>query len=184
MRYETDNRKSLNDVMRFMNRWFAENGVGFEEMDIQRACTSISNHDFSEFFARHVFGTMDPPFAEYLEYAGIDYSEDIIACSFPFPLRGNRISGRRGPDDEEQEGPRPGETIKTIDGEPFENANDFLRAHAVGDVVKLTLERRDEEREVEVTLKDKVTMIPTLSYRDDITEKQRSIREAWLTSVN
>lgn len=77
IRYETDNRKSLDDVMRFLNRWFAERGVGFEEGDIERACTAISNYDFGEFFARHVYGTMDPPLKEYLAYAGIAYEESF-----------------------------------------------------------------------------------------------------------
>ncbi len=77
IRHETDNRKSLDDVMRFLNRWFAERDVGFEEGDIERACTAISNYDFGEFFARHVYGTMDPPLKEYLAYAGIAYEESF-----------------------------------------------------------------------------------------------------------
>ena len=77
IRHETDNKKSLDDVMRFLNRWFAERGVGFQEGDIERACTAISNYDFGEFFARYVFGTMDPPFAEYFGYAGILYEETL-----------------------------------------------------------------------------------------------------------
>ena len=185
IRHETDNRKSLNDVMRFLNRWFAEHNTGFEELDVERACTAVSNYDFGEFFARHVFGTVDPPFAEYLDYAGIDYSEDVVECSFPFALRDKRIFGRRGTGDEEQEAlPRSGETILSIDGEDFEDADAFLRAHAAGDVVKLTLERRDEQREVEVTLSDRQKMIPTLTYREDATEKQLLIRDSWLTSVD
>ena len=119
MRHETDGAKSLNDVMRFLNRWFAERDEGFAEDDVERACTAISNFDFGEFFARHVTGTMDPPIAEYLGYAGIEYSEEIIDCSFPFELRGKRIAGRPGPGDEDEEGPRPGETLIGIDGVDF-----------------------------------------------------------------
>jgi len=185
IRHETNNTKSLNDVMRFMNRWFAEGGVGFEEGDVERACTAISNHDFSEFFARHVYGTVDPPFAEYLAYAGVDYAEETIDCSFPFALRGKRISGRFRPGNEEEPGPRPGETIMAIDGVDFEDANEFLREHAPGDVVTLILKpfQGDEDREVEVTLTDEPVMIPTLGFSDDASELQLEIRETWLTSV-
>ena len=182
IRHETDNKKSLNDVMRFLNRWFAERNVGFEEGDIERACTAVSNYDFQEFFARHVFGTMDPPFAEYLGYAGIDYEADVIACSFPFRLRGKRISGRPSEADADLPGPRPGETVQAIDGVEFTDGDAFLRAHAPGDVVTLTLERNGETREVEVTLGDEETMTPTLTFRADATEKQLRIRESWLTS--
>jgi len=184
MRHETDERVSLNDVMRFLNRWFAERGVGFEEADVERACTALSNHDFGEFFARHVYGTVDPPLAEYLAYAGIDYAEDVIPCSFPFDLRGKRISGRPQPGDEEKPGPRPGETVAAIDGQEFEDARSFLRGHAAGDVVELTLERGEERRAVEVTLAAEPIVIPSLTLRDDATEKQLSMRARWLGSVD
>ncbi len=180
IRHETDGRKSLNDVIRFLNRWFAEQDVGFEEGDIERACTAISNHDFREFFARHVYGTLDPPFAEYLAYAGIEYTEDVIPCSFPFLVRRNRI---RGMVSEDPEAPRRNETIKSIDGEEFEDASAFLRKHAPGDVVELTLVSDEGERTVDVTLEDKPRMTPSLVFRDDATEKQLRLRESWLTSV-
>jgi predicted metalloprotease with PDZ domain len=186
IRHETDNRKSLNDVMRFLNRWFAEHDVGFEEHDIERACTAISNYDFSEFFARHVYGTMDPPLLEYLSYAGIDYSEEVIECSFPFTVRGNRISGRLvapAEADDESPGPRPRDVILTADGEKFEDADGLLKQHAPGDVVKLTLERGDETHEFDVKLEER-SMIPTLRYREDATRQELRIREAWLSSVN
>ena len=105
IRQETDNKKSLDDVMRFMNRWFAEKDVGFEEGDVERACTAISNYDFSEFFARHVYGTLDPPMQESFSFAGIEYTES---------MDGNQ-------------------------------------------------------------------MVPSLRFLDDITDKQRRIREGWLT---
>ncbi len=183
MRHETDNRKSLNDVMRFLNRWFAERGVGFEEDDIERTCTAISNCDFDEFFARHVQGTLDPPIAEHLAYAGIDYEEEVIDCDFPFDLWGTRIAGRPAPEGEEPEGPRPGEQIRAIDGRDFEGRHEFLRAHSAGDAIVLTLERGEEQREVDVTLVEASILIPSLSFRADPTEKQRLIRDTWLSSV-
>jgi len=183
IRHETGDRFSLNDVMRFMNRWFAEHDVGFEEGDVERACTAISNHDFSEFFARHVYGTLDPPFAEYFAYAGIEYSADVIPCSFPFALRGDRVSGRPSEDDPEDQ-PRPGERIVTVDGEPFEDANAILRGHAAGDVVKLALQRgEDEEPELEVTLTDTPITVPELRFLEGATEAQLRLRERWLRSV-
>jgi predicted metalloprotease with PDZ domain len=203
IRHETKNEKNLNDVMRFMNRWFAERDVGFEENDVERACTAISNHDFGEFFARHVSGTMDPPLAEYLAYAGIEYTEETIPCSFPFNERRGRISGNMGrrpetppaqvveaaaADDggqvQEPEPPQPGETIVLVDGEKFENAEAVLRRHAPGDVVRLTLERDGEQREVDVKLTDTTRMIPAMKWMEDASELQRTIRADWLGSVH
>ena len=184
MRHETDNRLSLNDVMRFLSRWFGERNVGFEENDIERACTAVSNHDFGEFFARHVTGTMDPPLERILGYAGIDYAEEVIPCSFPFSLRGKRISGRPRRGEAESPEPRPGDTILAVDGEPFEDESEVLRSHAGGDVVVLTLQRGEEEREAEVTLSENAILIPSLSYRENATEAQRALRNSWLGSVH
>ncbi len=184
IRHETNNAKSLNDVMRFFNRWFAEKNVGFAEGDVERACTSLSNYDFSEFFARHVYGTVDPPLAEYFAYAGLSYTEDVTPCSFPFALRGKRVSGRRGQTKEPSEGPISGETILSIDGEEFTDSRTFLRTHQPGDVVTLTLERKGEQRDVAVTLIDRPIVTASLKVREDATEKQNRIRKAWLTSVD
>ena len=187
IRKETNGAKSLNDVMRFLNRWFAERNVGFEEGDIERACTAVSNHDFSEFFARHVVGTMDPPFEEYLGYVGIDYVAEKIPCSFPFNVRSGRIRGRRlreEPTAEQLAAPIVGDVIISIDGVPFEDEDAFLNAHLPGDVVKITLERDDEERVVEVTLEDRSRMTPTMTWNENPTEAQLALREAWLTSVD
>ena len=185
IRHETRGTKSLNDVMRFFNRWFAQNGEGFREGDVERACTAISNYDFSEFFARHVHGTMDPDIGEYLAYAGIQYEEDKIPCSFPFRLFGSRITGRRGPGEElPEDQPRPGDTVTSVEGEIFEDLNDFLRDRSAGDVVNLELSRGGVELIVEVTLTDREQMVPTLSFDENATSEQLALREVWLTSVD
>ena len=183
IRHETEGRKSLNDVMRFMNRWFAERRQGFEEDDVERACTAISNHGFAEFFARHVQGTLDPPIGECLGYAGIDYREETIPCSFPFSGRGRRVGGRPGPETASDPGPRPGETIRAANGADFTTATAFLRGHQPGDSVVLVLERNGETREATVVLAAETQMVPTLEFRADATEEQRRIRDAWLGST-
>ena len=183
IRHETNNAKSLNDVMRFFNRWFAEKNVGFAEGDVERACTALSNYDFSEFFALHVYGTVDPPLAEYFAYAGIEYSEDITPCSFPFALRGNRVSGRRAQIMVPSKEPVAGEIIIAVDGEEFTNAKSFLKTYQPGDIVTLTLDEDGVERELDVTLIDKAIVTASLKVREDATEKQNRIREAWLSSV-
>lgn len=183
MRHRTGNRKSLNDVMRFMNRWFGERDQGFEEDDVERACTAIGNHDFSEFFARHVYGTLDPPIAECLGHAGIDYREETIPCAFPFPVRGRRVSGRPSAETASDPGPRPGETIRAANGADFTTATAFLREHRPGDSVVLLLERNGETREVTVVLAAESQTVPTLAFRADATEEQLRTRDAWLGSV-
>lgn len=72
MRHVTGNRASLDEVMRFMNWWFAKRDLGFEEHDIEAAVSSLSHHDFSAFFEDYVAGTHELPFTEILVYAGLE----------------------------------------------------------------------------------------------------------------
>ena len=182
MRHETGGRANLNDLMRFLNRWFAERGTGFEEGDIERACTALTNHDFGEFFARHVTGTVKPPFAEILAYAGIEYSEETLPCSFPFPLRGRRVGGRRGAETPE-DAPRRGDVLLEADGAPLADPDAFLRSHQPGDRVRLLLDRGGEKREVEVELTPETRVRVSLRFLDAPTPEQLRLREAWLGSV-
>lgn len=184
MRHDTGGRKNLNDVMRLLNRWFAERGVGFAEDDIERACTAVSNVDFGEFFARHVAGTVDPPLAEILGYAGLDYAEEVIACDFPFALRGRRVGGRPG-QAVDGDGPRPGETLVSAAGAEFAGASAFLRDRAAGDKVALILEAQDgARRELEVELVAGRTVTARLSLSPAATTEQLQLRAAWLGSAD
>ena len=185
IRHETKNRKTLDDVMRFMNRWFAERNTGFEEHDIERACTAVSNHDFSEFFARHVHGTLDPPLAECFGYAGIDYQARHLDASFPFTYRGgnaglrvfSRLEGRV----EGEKLPDRGDVIVAVDGAEVSNAVELLAKHRPGEKVALTVERGGEKIKMPVTLIERKTMIPSLKMIENPSELQRQIREGWLS---
>jgi len=179
IRHHTDNRKSLDDVMVFMNRWFAERGTGFEEGDIERACTAISNHDFGEFFARHVRGTMDPPLAECLAYAGIEYTEQkATSVALPFDTRTTdnqvRVSEASGP------GVQVGDVITALAGDRKVQPADFVRDRKAGDKVQVELQREGRTEQVEVALRERTRMTPTLRFVEQPTEQQRRIRDGWL----
>jgi predicted metalloprotease with PDZ domain len=185
IRHYTDNGKSLDDVMRFLNRWFAERGTGFEEQDIERACTAISNHDFSEFFARHVHGTMDPPMAECFAYAGLDYTEEnTLATALPFATQRSRGGLRVGA--AEASAPRSGRpesgsTITAVAGKADVQLDALLKEHKPGDKVQLSWEKDGAKGEGEVTLVEKKTMVPHLTIKAGATPEQVRIRESWFT---
>lgn len=190
IRHHTENRKSLDDVMRFLNRWFAERDVGFAERDIERACTAISNHDFGEFFVRHVYGTLDPPLAEVFAYAGIDYREETVAeAAFPFSLQRSREGLRVGPTEgavaEASAGgsdlPAAGAIVTAIAGEAVRRPEALLRDRRPGDVVKVSWTKDGSTHESDVTLMSRPTMVPHLQFATDPTPEQLAIRAGWLT---
>lgn len=181
IRHETGNRKSLDDVMVFLNRWFAERGVGFEEGDIERACTAISNHDFSEFFARHVRGLLDPPLAEYLAYAGVEYKERHEAsAALPFATRRGR-NGLQVTNANGSEQVQAGDVIVSLAGTRNIRPAIFLRNRKPGEKLEIELLRAGQTEAVEVALVERTRMTPTLRFVANPTAEQLRIRNGWLT---
>ena len=95
IRDATDNRASLDDVMRALNRQYAQRGLFYAESGAIRAAAEQAingaapgaNVNLGDFFARFVAGTEELPLADWLSRAGL----------------GLRISGqRRMPQGEEQ----------------------------------------------------------------------------------
>jgi predicted metalloprotease with PDZ domain len=72
IRDATDNRASLDDVLRYLNREFAHRGRFYDEQrDIRAAVEKIAGRDFGDFFARYVAGTDPLPYDEILGRAGL-----------------------------------------------------------------------------------------------------------------
>jgi predicted metalloprotease with PDZ domain len=72
IRDATDNRASLDDIMRELNDKFAHNGRFYRDTDdIRAAAEHVAGRSLSEFFSRYVSGTEELPFADILALAGL-----------------------------------------------------------------------------------------------------------------
>jgi predicted metalloprotease with PDZ domain len=72
IRDATDNRSSLDDVLRHLNDNFAKRGRFYNDSpDIRAAAEKVAGRSFDEFFARYVAGTDELPWAEMLARAGL-----------------------------------------------------------------------------------------------------------------
>jgi len=73
IRDATNNRASLDDVLRYLNREFAHRGRFYDEQqDIRAAVEKVAGRDFSDFFARYVAGTDPLPYSDILALAGLE----------------------------------------------------------------------------------------------------------------
>lgn len=72
IRDATDNRRSLDDVLRSLNLRFARRGAFYDERrDLLSTVNSVSGANFESFFQRYVAGTEDLPYGEILGKAGL-----------------------------------------------------------------------------------------------------------------
>ncbi len=75
IRDATDNKKSLDHVMRGLNEQCAETGKGFADGDVQKWCEKVSGRQFDEFFAKYINGTEELPYVETLAKIGLTVTD-------------------------------------------------------------------------------------------------------------
>ncbi len=79
IRNATDNRQSLDDVMRRMNDEYAKKGRYYNDSaGVLRAVNEISGKDFSDFFRRYVSGTEEIPYDRLLGIAGLELKLETL----------------------------------------------------------------------------------------------------------
>jgi predicted metalloprotease with PDZ domain len=77
IRNATQNRKSLDDVMRFLyNQYYKNLHRGFTDAEFQQACEDIAGTLLSREF-EYVYTTKEIDYSTYLSYAGLKISEGV-----------------------------------------------------------------------------------------------------------
>ena len=56
---ETNNEKSLDDVMRFMYQRFGKTGKGYSEQDYKNVCEEVYGNSLEEYFQNYIWGTKE-----------------------------------------------------------------------------------------------------------------------------
>ncbi|MCA9735857.1 M61 family metallopeptidase, partial [candidate division KSB1 bacterium] len=77
IRHRTENKKSLDDVMRYLWDNYGKKEIGMPEQAIQEAVEKISASSFDDFFKDYVNGTKSLDFVHFLKYAGIEVQRDL-----------------------------------------------------------------------------------------------------------
>ncbi|MFV1982771.1 MAG: M61 family metallopeptidase, partial [Thiohalomonadales bacterium] len=72
IRVQTNNKLSLDDVMRYLWLEYGKKNVGLEEGEIENIITKVTNIKFTDFFNLYLYGTQDLPLKELFLHAGIE----------------------------------------------------------------------------------------------------------------
>ncbi len=203
LRNETDDRVSLDDVMKAAwSRW-GESGEGMPEDGLEKLCMDVSGVDLQDFFDATVRGTGKLPLESLLHSHGIDY---ILRRSSGAADKGGKPSGETnlpavwlgatlgaragkpkflavhngGP--AEQAGVSPGDELVALDGLRIDIAGCEARTrrYRPGDVSELTVFRGDELISVRMKWAEAPTDTCYLVCIDDIDKAVVSRRGAWL----
>jgi predicted metalloprotease with PDZ domain len=205
LRARTDNRVSLDTVMRAMYNRFplggrpgggggegggggGGGGGGFTTADLLACINELSGADFAPFFRDYVAGTARPDFAAALSVVGLACTSEPRTEEPFLGLNLAEKDGRTVVTSALMNGPAyaagliADDEIVALDNRRLRAADlqDRVEAHKPGDTIAFTLLRRDELRTIEVTLAENPTRSFTVRKLEEPTEAQRRCYESWL----
>jgi predicted metalloprotease with PDZ domain len=150
IRARTKNRKSLDDVMRYLLETYANKGIGFPEDGFVKAVEAVAGSDFHEFFDATIQSRRDLDYNRYLKQAGLVAQVQLQPASIYLgidfdPGEGSFPRVRRVVSNSPAERAKldAGDLLVSMNDErlTFENFRSRLHSHAIGETVKLTVLR-------------------------------------------
>jgi len=195
IRRQTNNAKSLDDVMRYLYHEFYEKNRNYTPADFQNACELMAGASLEDFFARYVRGLEELPYNEFISAAGLSLNTTGATEMMVVPA-----SSYLGTELDETNGIV---TIKSVraDSPAYEqglNAKDqiialngarvdkelfeaLIRAKRPGDIVHITVFRNDDLRIFDVKLGGRVDAPYRIGPIASPTEQQRRVYQSWLS---
>ena len=195
IRDTTDNRASLDDVLRALNEEFARRGRFYNESDDLRAVAEdairrkapAARADLRDFFARYVSGTAEIPFADLLGRAGwIIKDTGQHRAAFGFAINRENggsfsVAGLESGSAAQQAGLQDGDILVALDGEGVPRSPErWLRDHQPDERVTVKVRRGGEEKEFSFVLGRQSEAVYQVVEAPEPTEKQRRIRDGIL----
>jgi predicted metalloprotease with PDZ domain len=193
IRDATDNRASLDDVMRRMNEEYAQRGRFYADSggietaveEVVRAANAGASSDFSGFFKRYVSGTEELPFADLLSRAGLALkTEGETRAALGFAV-GRDSAGMPFVADLDlssaaaRVGIREGDAILSLDGaEVPRNVERWLRLRSPGEMARVRIRRNGRESEMAFALGQEAARIYGVEEMPRPGERQLRIRNS------
>ena len=188
IRQLTGGRKSLRDLLQWMNEHYAKQHRFFpDSAGVEQAAETITGQSFDQFFRDYVAGVKEIPYDDFFRFAGLHLlSNTYEVASAGFSTTTN-LGGQPEvievdpKSDAQRAGVTAGDRVIAINGKPADTSlEDELSRLLPGATVHLELENRRGRREVELRLG--VRDVQTYELRDlaGLTSEQRAHRSAWI----
>ncbi len=188
IRARSEGARSLDDVMRLLWRRYGARGVGFADADVQAICEEAAGLSLADFFTRYIRGTEELDAAPLLRSLGLKLTVERDAEAGPWLGVTTRDSGD-APVVATTLAGGPGEAAALFSGDEIIALEGFrvtssslktrLRERRMGEVVTLTVFRRDQLRTVSVTLGERPASDFEITATPDATTAEGAAFERW-----
>lgn len=189
IREVSQNKKNLDDVVRFIYDWYVGNQSNFRDEDVLRIINSVTSEDFTTFFDLYIDGKIDLPLKESLKVAGIiiEAVKDTIPELGSIGIdRGNKFVALTPGGSMELAGIKIGDKLLSFNsikiGNQFE-LKSIIDTLKVGQEIEVMIER--EGLSLLNLLKvpgREVSQIKSLD-NENLQESQISLRKNWLYNI-
>lgn len=187
MRAATQNRASLDDVMRGLNQRYAHQGRYFTQTDLRDLIHDLAPTftDLDAFFADYVSGTRELDYAYYFGLAGLKLETGEVAR----PTLGFRAS--RSYDDvirveqveagsnAEGAGLKKGDALLKLNGQTLEHVPDE-RGLRIGERLELQVQRGGQVMNIRTSVDARKETVYRVEEVKNATADERRVREGWL----
>ncbi len=187
IRRRTNNRVSLDDVMRYLNIEYAKKDRGVPEDGILKAVEAVSGQDYDEFFQRYIDGTEVPDYEGIMAAAGIlvaDQAENLPIPYLGFEIRGSEeltISNLRNNSPAMAAGIMDDDILLAIENRRItrRNYSEILGTLSPDQIVTISVFRENMLKHFKVTVGQTPEKLILLDDVQTPGEKARTIREGW-----
>jgi predicted metalloprotease with PDZ domain len=197
IRDSTDNRASMDDMLRLLNVKYAQAGKYYGESEalreaaeeVLRSAGAAGQADLRDFFARYVSGTDEIPFSNLLSRAGWTLrNSGTRRAAFGFTISRNgdgpvSIERLEAGSAAQKAGLRDGDILVQLGGEaPPRSPERWLRDRQPEESVAVKIRRGGEEKTLSFALGQSEVAYQVVESADP-TEKQRRIRDGILRGI-
>ena len=189
IRARHNNERSLDGVMRQMWQRFGISEIGFTPEQLREVIESVAQTDLSDFFHRHIDGTDELPFDQYLEPFGLKLNG--VTEEEPFPDLGIKTQSENGKDiikfveaasPAELAGIDAGDELLAINGVRVstDQLNERLKDYRAGDMIQVTVFHQDQLKTLTVKLRDPQPSRYEVVRLENPSHRQKQNLSGWL----
>ncbi len=190
IRQRTKNKKSLDNVMRYLNESYAKQNRGVPEDGFQKAIQTVTKSGFEEFFADYVHGTEEMDYNRFLKYAGLELKieTDKKAPKVYFGIstsgdeKQTKISNVAPESPAFKAGLDSDDILLAIDSNRAHKSNLdlLLKKYSPGDTIRVSVFRRSELHHFDVELAEALPDKYEIKEIEESSRLQKKIRKSWL----